>query len=159
MRNANGHGALVQRAIRRASFCTLATSSARNRPRVVGVLYAEVDGVLYVASLDGSKKVRNVRENPHVAVCIPVRKFPVGPPFCVQFEGTAAVVSPQDPEIVTLVAAGHLKRILAHGELAEPRICFIRVTPARRVATFGLGVPLLALLRDPLRGSRTVELS
>jgi predicted pyridoxine 5'-phosphate oxidase superfamily flavin-nucleotide-binding protein len=149
---------IVRRAIRRSSFCTLATASAANRPHVVGVLYAAVDGLLYVSTETTSIKARNVRENPRVAVCIPVRRYPVGPPFCVQFQGSAELRPTGDPQIVGLLDAGRLKPITTHGELDHPDACFIRVTPARRVASYGLGVPLRQLLRDPLGASRSVEM-
>jgi len=54
--------------------------------------------------------------------------------------------------------AGRLKRISSHGELEQPGSCFIRVTPARNVTTFGLGVPLRQMMRDPLGAGRRVEL-
>src|SRR4051812_22758985 len=139
----------VARAIARNSFCVLA-SSAADRPHAVGVMYAAVDGVLYVATLTGSKKVRNIRDNRRVAVCIPVRRYPLVPPFAVQFEATAEVVPRDDPHIVDLLRTPRLKKITAHGELDDPRTCFLRLTPARRVSTYGVGVPLRALLRDPL---------
>ena len=149
----------VRRAIERSSFCTLATSSDANRPHVVGVLYAAVEGHFYVATLNTSVKVRNVRANRRVAVCIPVRRYPVGPPFSVQFQGNAQVRPVDDPEIVRLLEAGRLKRITSHGELDDPNACFLRVAPGRRVATYGLGVPLRVLLRDPIHASRSVELA
>jgi nitroimidazol reductase NimA-like FMN-containing flavoprotein (pyridoxamine 5'-phosphate oxidase superfamily) len=149
---------VVQRAIARGSFCTLATSSARNRPHVAGVVYAEVDGNLYINTLESSVKARNIRENNHVAVCIPVRKFPFGPPYLVHFQGTAEVLSTSDPHILALVRAGRLKSITSHGELELPGSCFIRITPSRRVATHGLGVPLLQVIRDPITAGRSVEL-
>ena len=149
----------VRRAIARKSFCTLATASDANRPHVVGVLYAEVEGVLYVATLETSIKVRNVRQNPRVAVCIPVRRYPVGPPFSVQFQGAAEVCSVDDPSVTALLEAGRLKRITSHGELDDPSACFLRLTPRRRVATYGVGVPLRTLLRDPIHASRSVEMS
>ena len=148
----------VRRAIARASYCTLATASAANRPHVVGVLYAEVDGDLWVATLENSVKVRNVRENERVAVCIPVRRYPVGPPFSVQFQGRAEVVPVDHPPAVALLEAGRLKRITSHGELDDPAACFLRLTPGRRVATYGIGVPLFTLLRDPIHASRSVEM-
>jgi hypothetical protein len=149
---------IVRRAITRRSFCILATSSAENRPLAVGVLYAAVDGELYVSTLDTSVKVRNVRENPRVAVCIPVRRYPVGPPFSVQFQGSAEVRLVDDPQLVELLEAGRLKRITSHGELEHSEACFLKITPGRRVATYGLGVPLRQLLRDPIQGSRSVEM-
>lgn len=148
----------VRRAISKHSFCTLATSSPLNRPHVVGVLYVAVDKVLYVATLEDSKKVRNIRENPRVGVCIPVHRYPMAPPFSVQFEAAAEVLSPQDPTITSLVRARQLNKITSHGELDEPRTCFLRLTPGRKIFTYGVGVPLRTLLRDPLHANRTFDL-
>jgi len=148
---------IIRRAIEKRSFCTLATASAANRPLVTGVLYTTLGNLLYVSSLETSAKVRNIRENKRVAVCIPVRRYPVGPPFTIQLQGTAAVCAVDEPEIVEQLEAGRLKRISSHGELDHPAACIIRITPGPRVATYGLGVPLRALVRDPLQGSRSLR--
>ena len=148
----------VWRAIERRSFCTLATASSGNEPHVAGVLYAVADRVLYLTTQTHSKKARNLRENARVAVCIPVRVYPVGPPFCVQFRGSAELLSPQDPAIVALLRARGLKRITSHGELDDPDSWFVRLTPDRRISTYGIGVPLRTLLRDPIHGSSTVDM-
>jgi len=150
---------IVREAIAQNAFCVLATSSATNRPHAVGVIYVAVDGVLHVSTLDTSVKARNVRENPRVAVCIPVHQHPGVPPFCVQFQGTAEVCGLHDPRIVGLLAAGRLETITGHGALEAPGSCFLRVTPGRRIATYGLGVPLDELMRDPINASRSVAMS
>jgi general stress protein 26 len=149
---------IVRRAIARRSFCVLATSSARNRPHAVGILYAPLGLTLYLLAEEGSIKVRNVRENPNVGVSIPVRKYPVGPPMAVQFQGVAEVLPPDDPHIKELLDAGRLKRITGFGALEAPGACFLKVTPRRRIASYGLGVPLRRLLRDLSAGARSVEL-
>jgi nitroimidazol reductase NimA-like FMN-containing flavoprotein (pyridoxamine 5'-phosphate oxidase superfamily) len=149
----------IRRAIGKSSFCTLATASGANRPLAVGVLYAAVGDLLYIATLDTSAKVRNIRENDRVAVCIPVRRYPVGPPFSVQFQGKAEVLPTDDPEIAQLLEAGRLKRITSHGELDDPAACFLRIARGPRVATYGIGVPLRELLRDPIHASRSVRMS
>ena len=59
-----------------STFCTLATSTGE-QPHVVGVLYVAVGGVLYVSTHRTSKKARNVEANPRVAVCIPIRRYPM----------------------------------------------------------------------------------
>ncbi len=148
----------VWRTIERRSFCTLATSSADNEPHVAGVLYAVADRVLYLTTQTRSKKGRNLRENPRVAVCIPVRIYPVGPPFCVQFRGTAELLSPQDPSMSTLLSDRHLEKITSHGELDDPDSWFVRLVPDRRISTYGIGVPLRTLLRDPISASRTIDM-
>lgn len=149
---------LVQRAVGRGSFCTLATSSRANRPHVVGVLYVPLDGVFYVSTLRTSVKARNVRENPLVAVCIPVRRFPFVPPFHVSFQGRAELCERNDAGIVALLDSGRLKAITSHGELDDPDSCFLRITPGPRVATYGLGVPVRELMRDPIHASRSLKL-
>ena len=148
----------VRRAIAKHSFCTLATSSADNRPHGVGVLYTAVDGVLFVSTLESSKKARNIRGNQRVAVCIPVRRYPMAPPFLVQFGAAAAILSAEHPTIVELLSARRLKKIVSHGELDDPGTCFLRITPDRKVFTYGIGVPLRTLLRDPTHASRTFDL-
>ena len=149
----------VAQAIDRRSFCTLATASAANHPHVAGVLYEAVGTTLYVSTHRTSKKARNIARNPHVAVCIPIRRLPVGPPSTVQFQGTAEILAADDPRILELVEAGHLKSITAHGELDLPDGCFLRITPAGKVNTYGLGMSLLELRRDPINAGGSVELT
>jgi len=149
----------VQAAIADNSFCALATSSPVNRPHVVGVLYAAVDGILYVSTLDTSTKARNIAQNPRVAVCIPVPQQHGLPPLCVQFQGMAEVCALQDPRMMALLQTGKLDAITGHGALDEPGSCLLRITPGRRVATYGVGVPLDELMRDPIHASRSVVLS
>jgi nitroimidazol reductase NimA-like FMN-containing flavoprotein (pyridoxamine 5'-phosphate oxidase superfamily) len=145
-------------AIGHRSVCTLATSSSRNRPHAATVIYAAVGTTLYVNTDRSSRKARNVAENPHVGVVIHVRRLPVGPPSSVQLQGTAEVVDMDDPEIVALVEAGRLKKVTGHGELDRPDGCFIRIRPGRKVTTYGLGMSLWQLLRDPLNAAGSIEL-
>ena len=151
----------VQREIVRRSFCTLATADADGAPHAVGINYAFVDGHLYLASGRLTKKVRNIRQNPRVAVFIPVRKYPMGPPWSIQFQGMATVLSHDDPEIAGLRKAGKLKNITRFGVMEKVGAdgCFLKVKPARKIHTYGLGIPLLTVLRDTSQGDRTVELN
>jgi len=149
---------IVRRAIARRSFCVLATTSAAGRPHAVGVLYAAAGTTLYLLVSEDSIKVRNVRENPRVAVCIPVRRWPFGPPMAVQFQATARVLTAQDPPVRELLAERRLKRITGLGAGDAPGTRFLQITPGRRVSTYGLGVPLRRLLRDVSQGQRSVEL-
>jgi hypothetical protein len=150
--------AIVQRTMARQSFCTLATSSAELRPHVVGMRYVLEDGALYVTMFDESIKSRNIRQNPHVAVCIPARKIPLFPPFAVQFQGKAELLPRTDPRVVELFNAGRLKRIISKHDFENPHTIFARITPSRRISTFGLGVPLMHIIKDPPSAIRSVEL-
>lgn len=149
---------LARKAIAKHSFCTLATSSASNVPHVVGVRYAVIDDALYVTMFDDSVKVRNIRDNPRVAVCIPTRKIPMFPPFAIQFQGRADLIPNDDPEIVRLHESGAFKRIISKADFANPRSCFARIAPPRRVSTYGIGVPLMQIVREPTSAIRSVDL-
>ena len=149
---------IIRRAIAKNSFCVLATASAKNRPHAVAILYAAVDLDLYFLVGGATVKVRNVRENPNVAVSIPVRKHLFGPPMAVQFQGVGQVLAADDPHIKELLEAGRLKHIASFGALKTPGVCFIKVTPHRRIFSYGLGVSLFRLLRDLSQGARSVEL-
>ena len=139
------------------SFCTLATSSADNRPHVAGVLYALVGRDLYINTDTTSRKARNVGANPRAAVCIPVQGDRHGLPFTASLQGTAAILQNDDPEIASLVADGSLAAVTSHGELERPGTCFLKISPGRRVATFGIGVSEEDLAADPLSAFGSVE--
>lgn len=146
-------------AIAANSFCTLATSSAENRPHVAGVLYVLVDRNLFINTLATSRKARNITENGRVAVCVAVASadVPDMPPFTTTFQGTAVLLQPNDPEITELVESARLAGITSHGELELPGSCFVKVTPGRRLATFGFGVSAEALMNDPLSAGGSVD--
>ena len=156
----------LKRIIAKRHFCTLATASAGGAPHLVGVTYQYVDGHLYIATGAPSKKARNIRENPRVAVHIPVRQYPMGPPWSVQFQGTASVLDNDDPEIVRLLESGKivlppllpkwLKKITRVGTLEEPDGCFLKVKPARKIHTYGIGISMREVLRSVAHADRTV---
>lgn len=147
----------VQKAFAKKSFMTLATSSSSNHAHCAGVLYAAVDGSLYVGTNMGSRKVRNIAGNANVAVCIPVRRLPVGPPATIMFQATAEVLGRDDRTLRGLLDDGRLKRITSHGELDDPENWFVRITPSARIHTFGLGVSLLTWIRHPLETIGSLE--
>jgi general stress protein 26 len=150
---------IVTKAIAKNAFATLATSSAANRPHVAGIAYAEAGGDLYVSTMESSIKARNIAANPRVAVTIPVRRLPFFPPSTIQFQGSAEIIPSNDPRIAALIEGGELKQVTSHGEVDLPGGCFLKITPTRRIVTFGLGMSLLALIRNPLAAGRTVQFS
>lgn len=153
------HVRRTRRVIRKRSFAILSTTSDAGFAHAAGVQYATIDTTLYVNTLRSSRKARNIAVNDRVAVVIPVRQLPIGPPFVVQFQARASLLTAIHPEITKLLSEGELKAITAHGELDEPDGCFVRITPTRRIHTYGLGVSPIALARDPLHvGERSIEL-
>lgn len=149
----------ITKAMKKRSFCTLATTSPTSHPHVAGVIYAMVNDRLYVSTQRSSRKARNIAANSKVFVCIPIRRSPVGPPSTVQFAATAELLGATDPDIVALAHSGQLKAVTGHGELEMDDICFIRITPSRRLLTYGLGLTLRQLIKDPLNAAGVVDWS
>jgi nitroimidazol reductase NimA-like FMN-containing flavoprotein (pyridoxamine 5'-phosphate oxidase superfamily) len=150
-------GALVRKAVAKRHFATLATVSAGGRAHAAGVQYALADGALWISTDLESRKGRNVAEHPQVALTVPVRRIPVGPPSSVHVQARATVVALDDPELRRLAATGVLKAVTSHGELERDGGCMLRVELPRRVPVYGLGMSLLALLRAPLDAGRVAE--
>jgi hypothetical protein len=147
----------VSRAIGKRSFATLATTSPQQRPHAAGVLYADVDGVLYVSTSRSSRKARNIAANPNVFVTIAVRRMPFGaPPSSIQFAATAELLAVDHPDVVRLAGEGRLKTITGHGELDLPDGCIVRITPSTTIHTYGLGMSLRALAKNPLHAAGKV---
>jgi nitroimidazol reductase NimA-like FMN-containing flavoprotein (pyridoxamine 5'-phosphate oxidase superfamily) len=151
------HLARVRRELAKASFGTIATTSDRNRPHVVGIRYALIDGQFYLVVHEHSVKVRNIRMNPHIAFSVPIRKVPFFPPYCIQFQGTAEIVSLNDPAIRQLAESGAFKRVSTKKELEKPGQVVIRITPGKRVSTYGFGFSPLAIIRDAQSAMSSIE--
>ena len=140
----------VLKTIRRRSFCTLATTSPAGHAHSAGVAYAFANNVLWVHTLRNSHKAKNMDSTGRIGVCVPFRRLPVGPPFTIHFQATTDLVPMDDPAVLALVADGSLDDITAHGELAMPDGCFVRIRPLGTVHSFGPGAKITDLIRDPL---------
>jgi general stress protein 26 len=147
----------VAKALTRKSFMTLATASPAGHPHAAGVLFAAAGESLYVNTNVKSRKARNIDGNANVAVCISVRRLPIGPPATIMFQGTATVLDRDESDLRRLLESGALKRITSHGELDDPDNWFVRITPRGRINTFGIGVSLATLIRHPLETFGSLE--
>ena len=148
----------VRAAIERRSFAMLSTVSPAGVPHAAGVLYELVGSTLYVNTLRPSRKARNVEASGRAAVCLPIRRVPIGgPPSTVQFQAKARVLATDDPEITRLVDAGELSSLTSHGELDLADGCFLAIELPRRANTYGLGMSLRKLIGDPLGAGGSVE--
>lgn len=141
---------VVREALAKRHYGVLATVSSGGRPHAAGVLYDLAEGSFYVSTDLASRKARNIASSGHVAMTVPVRRAPVGPPSAVQFQGTAEVLALDDPALLDLVARGLLPTVTGHGELERDGACFVRITPGRTLHTYGLGMSLWRLIREPL---------
>ena len=111
-----------------------------------------------MSTLRSSRKARNILGNPKVAVSVPVRRAPVGPPSNISFQTTARVLDLDDPELRAAAASGDLKAVTGHGELELPGGVFLRIALPRKVITYGLGMSLLSLMRDPMHAAGVARL-
>lgn len=148
--DADRQARIIAKALRRKTFATLATTSPKGRSHVAGVVYDFVDDALWIHTMRNGRKGRNIAHDPHVGVCIPYRRLPVGPPFTLHFQGIAELIALDDHEAVAHHGAGRLDSITGHGAMEMAEACFVRVTPVGTIHSFGPGVPVLALARDPL---------
>ncbi|MGI9611713.1 MAG: pyridoxamine 5'-phosphate oxidase family protein [Acidimicrobiales bacterium] len=148
---------IVAKALRSKNFATLATVSPRGRSHGAGVVYDFVDGALWVHTMGDGRKAKNIAANEHVGVCVPYRRLPFGPPYTVHFQGVAEIVALDDPIAVDHYERGDLKGITGHGAMELEGACFVRIVPTGTIHSFGPGVPVLDLARDPLgSGARAV---
>ncbi len=149
--HADRQARIIAKALRRKSFATVATASARGRSHCAGVVYDFVDGALWFHTMRDSRKGRNIADNPYVGLCVPYRRLPVGPPYTLHFQGVAEVVDLDDPLALAHHRAGRLGSIAGHGAMEMEGACFVRISPTGVIHSFGAGVPVLDLARDPLQ--------
>lgn len=147
---------IIAKALRKKTFATLATVSPKGRSHSAGVVYDFVDGALWIHTMRDGRKGRNIAHNRHVGVCVPYRRLPVGPPYTLHFQGVAELVPLDDPAAVSHYEAGRLNSISGHGAMEMDGACFVRTTPTGTIHSFGPGVPVLDLARNPLEnGARS----
>src|SRR5690606_7463102 len=88
--------AQITKALERRPFATLATASPAQRRHVVAVLDPAVGQALYVTVPRDSGQARSPADNRGGAVCVPVRRLPIGPAAPSQFQGTAELLTKDD---------------------------------------------------------------
>lgn len=150
------HRQSLEKLIESRSFCVLSSVSEKGRPNAVGVRYVWDGTTMVVNSHGSSRKVQNVLTRAHTAVCIPARKVPFFPPFCIQFQATAEIHEVDSLLVQDLDARGLLKKIVSAKDLAQPDQVFIRITPIGNMMSYGIGERLLDIARDPQRAGRSI---
>ena len=146
----HGHVTRIAKALSRKTFCTLATVSPAGNPHSAGVVYVWADGSMWIHTMRSSRKARSIAHQANVAVTVPFRRLPAGPPFTLHFQARADLVALDDPSMRPLLESGRLKLITGHGALDEPDGVFIRVVPTGTIHSYGPGARALDLIRDPL---------
>ena len=147
----------IAKILARRSFCILATTSPGGNSHAAGVVFDWADNAMFVHTMRSSRKARSIAGNPNVGIVVPARRLPVGPPFTIQFQATATILSMDDLAIRALLAQRKLASTSGHGALEEPDGCFLRITPNATMHSYGIGVPVFEIIKDPLHaGARSI---
>ena len=144
------HTRRIASRLARNTFCTLATVSPTGHPHSAGVVYVWADSAMWIHTMRASRKGRNIEQQPRVAVTVPFRRLPAGPPFTLHFQARGELVAMDDPSMRPLLDSGALKLIAGHGALDEPDGVFVRITPTGTIHSYGPGARAIDLIRDPL---------
>jgi hypothetical protein len=141
---------LVLQHLRRRHFAVLSTISRESAPHSVGVTYRVSrpgrDVVIYVMTRRHLHKARNIAENPHVSVVVPLTRRLLWflPPPVIQLHGQAEILDWTDEEGTVVFRHFWMgRRILeAYREShrrGETRICFLKITPDPMISTYMVG--------------------
>ena len=152
---------LVWTEIERRSFAVLSYVTPGSEARSAGIVYVVVGGKLYIRVADDSWKAKHIRLNPNVALNVTIpKRVPLMPwiqipQATIAFKGTARVLGAEEVDDTGLEALGHATGHEPEGGVV---VCFLEVAQRGHFATYGVGVPLLAM-RDPTkaRGRVPVE--
>jgi len=114
--------------------CRLATASKEGRPQVTPVMYV-LDGTGFVVAVDyGTKKLKNVRENPNVALVVDKLR----PTRAVTIEGTCKVHERGAEYLRLLELLMNKFEFYKKNPWGEGESPIFRITPTKAVS-WGLG--------------------
>jgi len=142
--------------MRRRSFGVLSTISGDGKPHSAGVLYGvsprEKPFALYVTTNRETKKARNIARNRNVSFTIPLprRLLRFMPPSCVEFQGTAEIISIDDETARKAFSGSLVLRTALNLERkhVQQKAVFIRIRPGPVIFTYGVGISLLKLMKN-----------
>jgi nitroimidazol reductase NimA-like FMN-containing flavoprotein (pyridoxamine 5'-phosphate oxidase superfamily) len=147
----------VKEILRKKNWLVLATVDGKNNPHSCVMVYQSDGNVIYCTTGANTLKARNIKKNSRVFVTIPFRKnlfhkLIPAPPAELYFAAHAEI-KPIDDEEARRVFSKYLK-FLENVSIQEDTI-WIKITPFKRILTFGVGVKLLKM-RDPEKARNVV---
>lgn len=150
---------IVRKHFKKEMWCVLATVNDKQQPQSSLVVYQSDGKDLFIQTGKITVKAKNILKNSKVSVTIPIRKnflhkLIPAPPAEIHFKATAEIL-PFENEYARKVWKKYLKHELPE-ELKKESI-WIKITPAKKVNTYGLVVKLLNM-RDPTKARKVVEL-
>lgn len=139
----------VEAAVRRKTFGVFTTIDPNGRPHSTGVLYGVAPPTspfaLFVLTLAGYVKVRNVHANPNTSLVVtfPHRVLSFVPASCATFRGRTEVVAATDPDGLWAFRQQRILRdnLAVLDRLDEPAV-FLKLIPDPKVLCYGVGIPL-----------------
>ncbi len=129
----------MARLLARERVCRVATADRGGTPHVVTVCHILADGKIYFATETGSKKARNLRENPRAAVLVDLYSEDWSGLRGVMVQGTVRLIpgGPRFRKIRKLLYAKY-PQYPSEAGLEESEDTIVEVTP-RRVSSWGFG--------------------
>jgi len=149
----------VRSILKKKNWLVLSTVDNKNIPHSSVVVYQSDGNNIYCITGKNTLKARNIRQNNKVSVTIPFRKnffhkIVPAPPAELHFTAVAEI-RPFEDQQARKIFAKYLK-YHENVENQEDSI-WIKITPSRRISTYGVGVKLLKM-RNPDKARNFVDL-
>lgn len=135
---------LAEKFLKSHIYCTIATCTS-SIPHAAVVMYASEGLDIYFFTGKSTKKLKNIKQNPNIAVVVEGKRF-LFFPQAIEIQGRAEILSGKDEEIAKKLYFSRMKpEFIAAKKLALRReITWIKVTP-EKIFTYGIGTKLLEI--------------
>ena len=126
--------------------------------RSVGIVYIVQDRKLYTGTGNQSWKAKHIKTNPNVSMTIPIPKRILFLPWIkipqatISFSGTAKIIPAVEAEKKLLQA---VFRHFAEDLEFISENCLIEVSPVDDFITYGVGIPLMKMMKPELARGRS----
>ena len=148
----------VKKIMKKNIWCVLSTTNIKGNPQSSVVMYQSDGKAIYFTTGETALKARNMRRNNNVSITIPFwmntfHKLIPAPPAELHFRGTVEFLNREHEEIQK-----NLARVLKFEEKAglSVKTVYAKVTPGKKIATFGVGIKLLEL-RKPEKSRNLID--
>ncbi|MFX0070301.1 MAG: pyridoxamine 5'-phosphate oxidase family protein [Candidatus Hermodarchaeota archaeon] len=151
--------------MRKQTFGILCTADQDGKPHAVGMLYGvsppKTKFSIYMMTLKGLKKARNIEQNPQVAIVIPFPHHIIrfAPSNIIQFQGNAELIPFDDSEAQKVFKSNRILKTnlnqARYFDNPNEKLIFIKITPNTKINCYGLGVSLLKIKKEHWKSQRT----
>ncbi|MCG3216621.1 MAG: pyridoxamine 5'-phosphate oxidase family protein [Candidatus Heimdallarchaeota archaeon] len=137
----------VRKIMKNNNWLVLSTANEKGHPQSSVIMYESDGNNIYFTTGKNTLKSRNIRKNPNVSITIPffknlLHKFVPAPPAELHFKAKAEFLERESEEVQTMLA-----RIIEYEEKVRVSSdsVYIKITPGKKVATYGVGIKLLEM--------------